>query len=79
MLKKRFNAVFLVAVSFGVVNLYEVVTKFGGQAVDLTPCWFWAFSIWVAVRNLVSFTCLPIAAVYLFGRHSRRLVIPGFF
>ena len=79
MLKKRFNAVFLVAVSFGVVNLYEVVTKFGGQDVDLTPCWFLAFSIWVAVRNLVCFTCLPIAAVYLLGRHSRWLVIPGFF
>ena len=79
MLKKRINAVIIVAVSFGIVNLYEVVSKFGGQAVDLPPCWFLVFSIWVAARNFVSFTCLPVAAVYLFGRHSRWLVISGFF
>ena len=76
--KLKFNAAVVVAVAFGLVNLYEVVGKFGGQAVDLSPGLFLTFSIWVAVRNLVSFTCLPVAAVYLFGRHSRWLLIPSF-
>lgn len=76
--KLKFNAAVVAAVAFGLVNLYGVVDKFGGQAVDLSPALFLTFSIWVAVRNLVSFTCLPVAAVYLLGRHSRWLLIPGF-
>ena len=75
---RKVNAVAFVAVSFGLINLFEVISHFGGQAVDLTPGWFMTFSIWVAVRNFVSFTCLPVAAVYVLGRHSRLLLIFGF-
>lgn len=74
----KVNAAVVVAFAFGLVNLYEVVDKFGGQAVDLSPGLFLAFSIWVAVRNFVSFTCLPVSAVFLFGKHSRWLLIPSF-
>ena len=75
----RHNAVIVVAVLFGLVNLWDVATtRDCGLVGLLTPVQFCLHTVWASVRNLVGFTLLPVAAVFLLGRFSRWLLVPFF-
>ncbi len=65
-------------VLFGAVNLFDVIDRFGWQAIDLPPFQFFLFSLWVAVRNVVGYTLLAVAPVFLLGRTARWLLAPAF-
>ncbi len=65
-------------VLFGAVNLFDVIDRFGWQAVDLPPLPFALFSFWVALRNACGYTLLAVAPVFLFGRAARWLLAPAF-
>lgn len=78
-LKRCFgNAAFFVFILFLCVNLYDAISSFGGQAVDLQPVLFFLFSLWVAIRNVVGYTFLAVAPVFLFGHKAKWLLIPAF-
>lgn len=77
-LKMRFNAVAVVFVLFGLLNAWDVIQAFGVQAVDLPPVQFFFRSLWVAFRNFIGYSLLPVALVFFLGRRSRLILIPTF-
>ena len=68
---KRFNGVSVALALFGCVNFLDALLHFGGDAVDLPPVAFYAFSLWILVRNTVGHTLLMSAPAYFLGRRSR--------
>lgn len=76
--KRRFNAVVVTFVLFGLINAWDVIQAFGGQMVDLPPVQFFFRSLWVAFRNFIGYSLLPIALAFLVGRWSRLVLIPAF-
>lgn len=67
----RLNGVYVALALFGAVNLFDALSVFGAQAVDLPPASFFLFSIWVLVRNTVGHTMLMASPALLFGKWSR--------
>lgn len=79
MFSRRYNAVIVVAVLFGLVNLWDVATtRDCGLVGLLTPVQFCLHTVWTSARNFIGFTLLPVAAVYLLGRFSRWFLLPFF-
>lgn len=72
------HGVIVVAILFAIPNLYEGWRGFGRQSIDLSFVQYWIFSCWVAFRNIVGYTLLPVALVFAFGRLSRYALIPLF-
>ena len=58
--------------------VWDVIDCFGGQTVDLPPVLFFFRSLWVAVRNFIGYTLIPVAFVLFLGRASRWILIPSF-
>ena len=50
---RRLNAFLVVLIAFGCLNGYDAISRFGWQSVDMPPVRFWAFQVWVTVRNIV--------------------------
>lgn len=64
---------------FGMVNLLDVLVTFGSHQPGLMSptCHFW-YSLYIASRNFVGFTLLPVSLVFLIGKHARLVLIPVF-
>lgn len=79
MFSRRYNAVIVVAVLFGLVNLWDVATTRDCRlGLLLSPVQFCLYTVWTSARNLIGFTLLPVAAVCLLGRFSRWFLVPFF-
>lgn len=74
----RKKAVWIVLCVFLLLNLFDAIENFGWQSVDLPPFRFFLFSLWVAVRNTITYSLLPLALVLICGRSSRWILIPLF-
>lgn len=72
------NAGWIVFGVFFALNAFDGFLNFGWQSVDLPPVGFFMFSLWVAVRNTVTYSLLPLALVFICGRFSRWVLIPLF-
>lgn len=71
------SAAILVFFFFLCINLYDAISCFGGQAVDLPPVPFFLFSLWVAIRNVVGYTFLAVVPVFILGRMAKWVMIPA--
>ena len=71
---KKISVFWIVALLFGGVSAYDVIARFGWNAVDLEPNVFWWFSLGVAVRNFVTYTLAFLALPFLFGRSAKWLL-----
>lgn len=79
MFSRRYNAVIVVAVLFGLVNLWDVATTRDCRlGLLLTPVQFCLYTVWTSARNFIGFSLLPVAAVFLLGRYSRWFLLPVF-
>lgn len=71
---KRYSSFWFVLALFGCLHAYWAISKFGFQEVDLPSVQFFLFSLWSCVRNIVTYTLLLAAPVFLFGRFARWVV-----
>ena len=72
------NAFLVVMVFFALLNTFDAVLSFGGQAEDLPPIKLFLYSCWVAIRNIAGHTLLATSLVFILGRFSRWILIPLF-
>ena len=75
---KKLNGVYVAMALFGVVNLVDAISVFGGHDVDLPKFQFWVYSVWVLVRNTVGYTLLMSAPALFFGKKARVLLVAIF-
>ena len=75
---KKISAFWLAVVLFGAINIFEGISSYGVQAVDLPRLQLHLFWLWVFVRNTVAYTLVPASLVFLFGKRS-RIVLTAFF
>ena len=71
---KRYSSFLFVLVLFGSLHAYWAISRFGFQAVDLPPVQFFLFSLWSCIRDIVTYTLLLSAPVFLFGRLAQWVV-----
>ena len=74
--RKGLSGVVTVMALFGAVSLLDVIVKFGTQSADVSAPLLQVYHWWVAFRNLVGHTLLPVALVLVLGRFSRLVLIP---
>ncbi len=72
---KRYSSFLFVLVLFGSLHAYCAISKFGFQMVDLPPVQFFLFSLWSCIRDIVTYTLLLSASVFIFGRFARWVVL----
>lgn len=75
---KRMSAFWLTVLLFGLINGYDVISRFGWVAVDRPPMQLFLINLWTSVRNVIGYTLAPSALVFLCGRKSRWLLVPAF-
>ena len=72
---KRYSSFWFVFLLFGSLHAYWAISKFGFQEVDLPPVQFFLFSLWSCVRNVITYTLLLSAPIFLFGRLARWVIM----
>lgn len=75
---KKLHGFFIAFSLILVVNLYDAISVFGMQTVDLPRLQFVLFSIWVLLRNSIGYALLIASPALFIGRFSRFLLIPIF-
>lgn len=75
---KKYSAFWWTVLAFGLINGYDVVSRFGWVTLDRPPTVLYLINIWTAVRNLIGYTLMPAALVFLLGRKSKWVLIPAF-
>lgn len=76
---RKIDAILVVIVLFGLVNLWDVMTTRDLRLAGLlSPFQYCLHAVWIGVRNWIGFTFLPVAIVCLFGRLARWVLLPLF-
>ena len=75
---KKLHGFFIAFSLILVINLYDAISVFGMQTVDLPRLQFVLFSIWVLLRNSIGYALLIASPALFIGRFSRFLLIPIF-
>lgn len=68
---KKLSAFWLTIVLFGAINIFEGISSYGKQAVDLPPVQLQLFWVWVFIRNTIAYTLVLASLVFLLGKKSR--------
>ncbi len=72
------NAFLIAAVFLLLLHIADAAVEFGAENVDLPAGLFFLYSLWVAIRNVVGYTLLAVAPIFLFGKASRWFLIPAY-
>lgn len=75
---KKISAFWLAVVLFGAINLFEGITLFKREALDMPSLQLYLHWSWVFIRNVVAHTLVPVSIVFLLGKRS-RLILAVFF
>ena len=75
---KKISAFWLTIVLFGAINLFEGVSHFKREALDMPSVQLHLHWSWVFVRNVVAHTLVPASFVFLLGRRSRFVLVAFF-
>lgn len=75
---KRVSAFWLTVALFGAINLFEGISHFRREALDMPSLQLYLYWSWVFVRNVVAHTLVAASLVFLLGKRS-RLVLAAFF